>query len=182
MAYPNFCSPRRMSQTGNVLLKYFLETILTAMSTRPAQHRAIPNAVVPPARPLPPWSRPLAIATVTMFFISTAFPVVAGLSKNTGAFPKWWGMADVVLAFVLAAMVFAVMVAAHSKVSRQADDATYRAYRTLIHGIFVMLVGFFLAGDRITWTNCLTGLGWRAWLLLYALPAWFAAVRNPASE
>jgi hypothetical protein len=117
-----------------------------------------------------------------MFFISTAFPVVAGLSKNTGAFPKWWGMADVVLAFVLAAMVFAVMVAAHSKVSRQADDATYRAYRTLIHGIFVMLVGFFLAGDRITWTNCLTGLGWRAWLLLYALPAWFAAVRNPASE
>lgn len=126
------------------------------MSTGQAQHRAIPNAVVPPARPLPPWSRPLAIATATMFFISIAFPVVAGLSKNTGAFPKWWGMADVVLAFVLAAMVFAVMVAAHNKVSRQADDATYRAYRTLIHGIFVMLVVFFLAGDRITWTNCLT--------------------------
>jgi hypothetical protein len=38
--------------------------------------------------------------------------VVAGLSKNTGAFPTWWGIADVVLAFVLAAMVFTVMVAA----------------------------------------------------------------------
>jgi hypothetical protein len=31
------------------------------------------------------------------------------------AFPKWWGIADFVLAFVLAAMVFAVMVAAHGK-------------------------------------------------------------------
>jgi hypothetical protein len=29
---------------------------------------------------------------------------------------------------------------------------------------------------------CFTGLGWRAWLLLYALPAWFAALKTPASE
>ncbi|PYT63901.1 MAG: hypothetical protein DMG42_35620 [Acidobacteria bacterium] len=107
------------------------------------------------------------------------FPVVAGLSKNTGAFPKWWGIADVVLAFVLAAMVFLVMVAAHGKISRQADDATYRAYRILTHGIFVMLVVFFLAGERITWVNCLTGFGWRAWLLLYALPSLFTAVKAP---
>jgi hypothetical protein len=117
-----------------------------------------------------------------MFFVSTAFPVVAGLSKNTETSPKWWGIADIVLAFALAAVVFAVMVAAYRKVSRQAEEATYRAYRILIHGIFVVLVVFFLAGDRITWTNCLTGFGWRAWLLLYALPAWFAALRRPASE
>src|SRR5207253_9485979 len=92
-----------------------------------------------------------AVATAAIFCVSTVFPVVAGLSKNTGAFPKWWGIADVVLAFVLAAMVFLVMVAAHGKISRQADDATYRAYRILTHGIFVMLVVFFLAGERITW-------------------------------
>jgi hypothetical protein len=60
------------------------------------------------------------------------------------------------------------------------EDATYRAYRVLIHGIFVVLVVFFLAGDQITWTNCLTGFGWRAWLLFYALPAWFPALRRPA--
>jgi len=108
--------------------------------------------------------------------------MVAGLSKNTGAFPKWWGIADVVLAFVLAAMVFAVMVAAHGKISRQAEDATYRAYRILTHGIFVMLVLFFLAGERITWINCLTGFGWRVWLLLYALPSWFTVVRTPVAK
>ena len=99
---------------------------------------------------MPPWSRPLAVATAAIFCVSAAFPVVAGLSKNTGAFPKSWVIADVVLAFVLAAMVFTVMVAAHGKVSRQADDATYHAYRILTHGIFVMLVVFFLAGERIT--------------------------------
>lgn len=49
---------------------------------------------------------------------------------------------------------------------------SYRAYRILIHGIFAMLVAFFLFGSRVVWSNCLTGLAWRAWLLLYALPAW----------
>src|SRR2546429_9778299 len=67
----------------------------------------------------------------------------------------------------------------HGKISRQADDATYRAYRILTHGIFVMLVVFFLAGERITWINCLTGFGWRAWLLLYALPSLFTAAKAP---
>ena len=131
---------------------------------------------------MPRWSRPLAVATAVIFCVSAVFPVVAGLSKNTGAFPKWWGITDVVLAFVLAVMVFAVMVAARGKISRQADDATYRAYRILTHGIFVMLVLFFIAGERITWINCLTGFGWRAWLLLYALPSWFTAMRVPAAE
>src|SRR4029077_8285633 len=43
-----------------------------------------------------------------------------------------------------------------------------------------MLVVFFLAGEGITWINCLTGFGWRAWLLLYALPSWFTVVKAPA--
>ena len=150
------------------------------MSTGTAQHRDGPGAAILRTRPVPRWSRPLAISTAAMFCISTLFPAIAGISKNTAAFPKWWGIADVVLAFVLAAMVFAVMVTAHGKISREADDATYRAYRILSHGIFVILAVFFLVGDRITWINCLTGFGWRAWLLLYALPAWFTALRAPA--
>jgi hypothetical protein len=48
------------------------------------------------------------------------------------------------------------------QISRQAEDATYRAYRILSHGILVMLVVFFLPGERITWINCLAGFGWRA--------------------
>jgi surface polysaccharide O-acyltransferase-like enzyme len=149
------------------------------MSIESAQQGAVPDAAVLGTRPVPHWSRSLAVATVVIFFVSTAFPVVAGLSKNSGAFPKWWGIADVVLAFVLAAMVLAVMVAANGKINRQAEDATYRAYRVLSHGIFVMLVVFFLAGERITWVNCLTGFAWRAWLLLYALPSWFTVMKAP---
>jgi len=79
-------------------------------------------------------------------------------------------------------MVLAVMAAAQGRINKQADDATYRTYRVLTHGILVMLVVFFLAGERITWINCLTGFGWRAWLLLYALPSWFILVRASASK
>jgi len=150
------------------------------MSTGPQPFSLDPAA--PKTGSVPRWSRPLAIATATIFCVSTAFPVVAGLSKNTGAFPKWWGIADVTVAFFLAAMVLAIVAAAHGKISKQANEATYRAYRVLIHGIFVMLVVFFLAGERITWINCLTGLGWRAWLLLYTLPSWFNLVRVSASK
>src|SRR5215475_15711166 len=106
------------------------------MSIGPAQQQSIPDAAVLGTRPVPRWGRPLAFATAAIFCVSTAFPVVAGLSKNTGAFPKWWGIADVTVAFFLAAMALAVMAAAQGKISKQTDEATYRAYRVLIHGIF----------------------------------------------
>ena len=132
--------------------------------------------------PLAVWSRPVAIAAAIVFFISSAFPVVAGLSKNTASFPKWWGTLDVGLAFVLAALAFLVMVVAAGKVDGKSTDVSYRTYRVLIHGIFVMMVVFFLFGDRIVWINCLSGFAWRAWLLLYCLPAWFTALRITAAR
>jgi hypothetical protein len=138
---------------------------------RPTNSSAAPQ-VTGPQRP---WARPLAITVALLFVISSAFPAVAGLSKNTAAFPKWWSRLDVGLSFVLAILALVIMGLAEGKVNQQAVDATYRAYRILIHGIFVMLVVFFLAGDRIIWINCLTGFAWRAWLLAYCLPAWFTA-------
>lgn len=137
----------------------------------PTNSPAAPQITGPPR----PWPRPLAIISAVLFVISSAFPAVAGLSKNTADFPKWWGRVDVGLAFVLAILAFAIMGLAEGKVNQQAVDATYRAYRILIHGIFVLLVVFFLAGERIIWINCLTGFAWRAWLLAYCLPAWFTA-------
>jgi len=112
-------------------------------------------------RPRSFWVRPLALATAVVFVISCGFPVVAGLSRNTASFSKWWGVLDVGLAFVLAVMATLVVAFAERRVDRQAVDASYRIYRLLIHGILVMLVVFFLAGDRITWRNCLTGFAWR---------------------
>jgi len=117
-----------------------------------------------------------------VFFVSSAFPVVAGLSKNTASFPKWWGTLDVGLAFVLAVLAFLVVAAAAGKVDRKITDVSYRTYRVLIHGIFVMIVVFFLFGDRIVWINCLSGFAWRAWLLLYCLPAWFTALSITAAS
>jgi len=156
--------------------------LLCTMWTGPTQQQATADASAVGRQAVPRWGRPLAVATAATFCVSTAFPVVAGLSKNTGAFPKWWGIADVVLAFVLVVMVVAVMAATRGKTSQQADNATYRAYRVLIHGIFVMMLVFFLAGERVVWSNCLTGFSWRAWLLLYALPSWFTVVKAPPAR
>jgi hypothetical protein len=131
--------------------------------------------------PLARWGRPLAIATAAVFCISSVFPVVAAFVTDTEAWPRWWGVLDVAIAFVLAILVFAVIGLAQGKVTKRAEDATYRAYRVLIHGIFALLVAFFLFGDRIVWNNCLTGFAWRAWLLFYGLPAWFTLLGTAAS-
>ena len=122
------------------------------------------------------WGPPLAVATAIVFCVSFLFPLVAGLAKNTAVFPRIWGTADVGLAFFLALLVFGMMGLTQGKVDPAVDSA-YRTYRILIHGIFAMLVIFFLAGDRIVWANCLTGFAWRIWLLLYCLPGWITASR-----
>jgi hypothetical protein len=131
-----------------------------------------------PARPVPPlgrWGRPLAIATAAVFGISSAFPVVAAFVTDTQAWPKWWGVLDVAVAFLLAVLALAVIGFAQGKVNKRAEDASFRAYRVLNHGLFALLVVFLLWGDRIVWANCLPGLAWRTWLLFYGLPAWFTA-------
>jgi len=127
----------------------------------------------------PRGSRRLAIVAAVAFLVSSAFPVVAGLSHNTASFPKWWGILDVSLAFVLAILVLVILGVTQHRVNKQVEDVSYRAYRILTHGIFLMLVVFFLAGDRIVWSNCLTGFAWRTWLPLYTLPAWVAAAMPP---
>ena len=117
--------------------------------------------------------------TAVVFCISSVFPVVAAFVTNTASWPAWWGRVDVGLAFVLAVLAFTVVGATRGLVDKQAEDSSYHAYRILTHGIFAMLLVFFIFGDRIIWTQCLTGFAWRAWLLLYSLPAWFTALRAP---
>src|SRR5262249_21363720 len=123
--------------------------------------RAGPGSGPLPADPLARRGRPLAVATAVVFLISSAVPVVAGLSRDTTSFPGWWGALDVGIALVLAALAVAVMAFAQGRVDRRAEDTCYRAYRVLIHGLWLMLVVFFLLGDRVIWVNCLTGFAWR---------------------
>jgi hypothetical protein len=135
----------------------------------------------PTTTPLAVRGRPLAVATAIVFVICAVFPVAAGLSKNTAAFPRWWGRLDVGISFVLGLLAFAVMALGQGRVDRSAEEASYRAYRFLIHAIFGALVVFVLCGDRVVWPNCLTGLAWRYWLLLYVLPSWITALRGAAA-
>ena len=130
--------------------------------------------------PLAQWRRPLAIATAIVFCISSVFPVVAGFVTNRETWPRWWGVLDVAIAFVLAMLALAVIGCAQGKVNKPAEDASYRAYRVLIHGILAMGMVFILFGDRIVWSNCITGFAWRYWLLLYGLPAWLTVLGTNA--
>ena len=93
--------------------------------------------------------RTIAYAAAILFALSWVFPVGVGLVKDTSAFPKWWGPADVTLAFVVAIAAFGIQTQVHGKIDGQAEDAAYRAYRALIHGIIVVAVLVMLAGDRI---------------------------------
>jgi len=149
----------------------------TDPTSRPANRIATPFTGKPRSR----WDRPLAIAAAVVFLISSAFPVVGGFVKDRDAWPKWWGVLDVSIAFVLASLAIAILALASGRVDKQAEDSSYRAYRVLIHGIFVMMVVFVLFGDQIVWRNCLTGFVWRYWLLLYGLPAWFAVFGTMAA-
>jgi hypothetical protein len=145
------------------------------METGPTERGLHPDPTPPTTEARSVWGRRIAVAAAVAFVVSLVFPVTAGLARDTSSFPGWWGPLDVSVAFLLAALVFAVFGLAGGRVSQRAKDASYRAHRILIHTIFVLLIVFFLWGDRVVWPACLSGLAWRYWLLLYSLPAWFAA-------
>jgi len=121
--------------------------------------------------------RSIAIATPVVFCISTIFPVVASLVRDAGSLPRIVGVMDGVIAFILVGMAMILSWRSQGRVTKDAEAAAYRGYRVLMHLILVLLVLFFLVGDRIGWTIGLVGIGWRSWLLLYTLPAWYAALR-----
>lgn len=124
------------------------------------------------------WVRPFPFVAAMLFLLSWVFPIGAGLAKDTAAFPKWWGTVDVAVAFVLAIAAFRIQMLVRGRVDKRVEDATYRIYRTVTHGIIAAAVLVMLAGDRITWANCATGFLWRTWLALYILPWWLASLHS----
>jgi ABC-type arginine transport system permease subunit len=114
------------------------------------------------------------------FLVSAVFPFGAGFSKDTSLLPGWWAAADATTAFLLAVLVLAVLGSGQSRITKPVEEETYRAYRVLIHGIFALLVIFVFFGSHIVWNHCLSGIAWRSWLLLYALPAGIALCRERA--
>ena len=121
--------------------------------------------------------RSFAFTVATLFVLSWIFPIAAGLSRNTEMFPAWWGTVDVVLAFVLAIAAFAIQGLVRARLDKQAEETTYRFYRSFTHVILALALLVMLVGDRVRWVNCATGFLWRTWLLLYILPWWLIAAR-----
>jgi arginine exporter protein ArgO len=127
-------------------------------------------------------SRYLAVITAVAFFVSLVFPTAAGLVQNTDLLPRWWGIADVVFAFILAALAITVVARFDRRKTAEIERVTYRVYRVVSNLILVLLVIFLIGGDRIRWTIFLPGIAWRGWLFLYAYPAWLTAMRSTSKE
>lgn len=114
--------------------------------------------------------RPLVIAGAVLFGISMAFPLAAGLVVVNRP-PTWVGVFDVAAALSWAVVMMVIEGLALGRIADSAKLTSYRLYRGLAHLLLVLLVMFFVAGERINWSVLLPGLVWRLWLLIYTLPA-----------
>ena len=112
-----------------------------------------------------------------LFVLSTLFPIVAGF-WNVAQPPRWLGVADVVVAALLLFSAFTLVNRAKSAVTDSHRVAALHISQMALTVIPLLLVLFFLLGDRIAWTVLVIGLAWRAWLLLFVLPFLVAAWRD----
>ena len=122
-------------------------------------------------------ARVLGRCCVTLFVLSTAFPVVAGL-LDAGSKPRWLGVADVAVAAVTFATAELVATRARSLATERHRARAFRVSQGLFAVIPILLVAFFLLGDRVDWTVLVIGLAWRAWLFLYTLPYLLATLED----
>lgn len=112
-----------------------------------------------------------------VFGVSTAFPIAASVWP-ADALPTWVGILDGVLAFAAVGLAIRVVTLAEKRVGDRAILASYRIYRGLASVPLALLVPFFVVGDHIRWHVLEPGLAWRAWLLMYTLPAAIAAYQS----
>jgi hypothetical protein len=111
-----------------------------------------------------------------LFAVSSLFPITASLYPPDA--PSWMGLADVACAAVL--LIVTIRVAKRVQKHITDDDrlAAFRASQLIVSAIPVLLLLFFVAGNRIKWDVLVIGLAWRTWLLLYTLPSLIAAYRQ----
>lgn len=114
---------------------------------------------------------------VALFALSTLFPIIAGV-WNIPQPPRWLAVGDIVVASLLLVSAFALANRAKVVVRDVHRVTALRISQTVLGVIPLLLLLFFLLGDRIGWTVLVIGLAWRAWLLLYVLPFLVAAWRD----
>lgn len=115
-----------------------------------------------------PRSRVLVVSGAAIFVASSLFPIAAGLLREPA--PRWMGILDVALAFLLACVGFAITA---KRPAGKAEDAavSLAVLRGGTNVFLLLLVVFLLAAKSIHWDILLVGLGWRAWLFASVLPS-----------
>ena len=120
--------------------------------------------------------RGLRRITAVLFVVSSLFPVVAGLLPADP--PRWLGVADVIVAALLAGAALTLAGRAGHATSDADLASGFRLVRFVAYGIPCLLVLFFLAGARVHWQVMVIGLAWRTFLLVMVSP--FLAKRRAA--
>ena len=118
----------------------------------------------------------LARLYVVLFLVSTAFPVAASLLREDDI-SRAMGVLDVTIALLLLVTGITI-VSTKTPASTEADRRAVRWYRHAGTVPIALLLAFFLAGSHVRWDILLIGLAWRAWLLMYTLPATLALLRS----
>ncbi len=128
------------------------------------------------------WGRGIVLLNVGLFVVSTALPVIASLIP-VEQFPAWLGIFDAALAAVVILLAGVLDWAGREQISTPTRLLSYRFYRGAASLPLILLVIFFVVGDQIRWDVLLAVLAWRAWVLLYSLPAALALwVWHPTPE
>ena len=120
--------------------------------------------------------RGLPRLTAGLFVVSSLFPIVAAWLPPGPR--RWLGVADVVVAALLAAAALALASRSGGAVSGADVASGYRLVRGVAYVIPCLLVLFFAAGARVNWQLLVIGLAWRAFLLVMVAPH---LVKKPAA-
>jgi hypothetical protein len=151
------------------------------MSIQPDTPTTGSEASAVPDRSRPRSVRWLIVLGAALWIVSLAFPVVASLVA-TANLPRWVGVLDVTLAGAVMLVMGIVTLRSQGRIDAHAQQRSYRVYRGALHLPLLLLIIFFLVGERIKWDILLIGLAWRTWVLLTILPAAFALWQPPISN
>jgi len=115
-------------------------------------------------------------AFIFLFAISTAFPILAALRQDPAT--SFLGLLDVAVAALVVLLGFTIEALSRPAVTDAHRATAWWILRSGAGFMLLLLIIFFVQPGLFRWEILLVGLAWRAWLLVWVLPAIIAAVRG----
>ena len=125
-----------------------------------------------------PGLRVVGRAFLVVFAISTAFPVLALFGGPYGL-PSYVGILDVGVAGIAIVAGLTLESRAREHVT-ESDRATAWRWLRAVATLMLGLLALFFIAPRFAWDVLAIGLVWRTWLLVWAMPALVASLRQPS--